>query len=458
MNRYRAASIEGREMSAKTIRLTVADANGRHDLVVPADSTVAELLTVGGVDLRRYVGTTTSGAAIDLDSEVSATPGDGGVIWLFDRTATASAPESRASAASGASAGQSRRNALLLALLLAITAVLVSCAVIAPTPLIVSVATVLLLAGGVTLLAQPVRDSTTYVAFIAPVLGCAAGAVALSVFREPGAMMAAGFVVGATLACVRHAQALMRGQLAAATTAVIAVMWSVLAVVNAAAFLAGIPAAAVTAVQVACAVPVFHFIRAAALDVDAAELIDTPFVIRDAQGLRQTPAREPSPVEADTASRQFQLARRRSEAGIVTACALALLSALYTVLTVDGPSVETWCILGGALGVGCYFLLTSRMLRDGIARAATLVTGTVVAVVSAVELIIALQVNALLVALIVIVAGAIVASLTVPLARDWRSLGWSRTGDIVEGLLLALAPAALLYGSGIAGQILEVFS
>ncbi|MFK4762913.1 hypothetical protein ACI3KS_18445 [Microbacterium sp. ZW T5_45] len=127
-------------------------------------------------------------------------------------------------------------------------------------------------------------------------------------------------------------------------------------------------------------------------------------------------------------------------------------------LTVGGPSVETWCILGGALGVGCYFLLTSRMLRDGIARAATLVTGTVVAVVSAVELIIALQVNALLVALIVIVAGAIVASLTVPLARDWRSLGWSRTGDIVEGLLLALAPAALLYGSGIAGQILEVFS
>ncbi|MFK4762348.1 hypothetical protein ACI3KS_15565, partial [Microbacterium sp. ZW T5_45] len=280
-------------MSAKTIRLTVADANGRHDLVVPADSTVAELLTVGGVDLRRYVGTTTSGAALDLDSEVSATPGDGGVIWLFDRTATASGPESRASAASGASAGQSRRNALLLALLLAITAVLVSCAVIAPTPLIVSVATVLLLAGALTLLAQPVRDSTTYVAFIAPVLGCAAGAVALSVFREPGAMMAAGFVVGATFACVRHAQALMRGQLAAATTAVIAVMWSVLAVVNAAAFLAGIPAAAITAVQVACAVPVFHFIRAAALDVEAAELIDTPFVIRDAQGLRQTPAREP---------------------------------------------------------------------------------------------------------------------------------------------------------------------
>ena len=93
-------------MAAKTIRLTIADAHSRHDLVVPADSTVAELLTVGGVDLHRYVGTTTSGAAIELDSEVSVTPGDGGVIWLFDRTATANAgavpePASLALAAAG---------------------------------------------------------------------------------------------------------------------------------------------------------------------------------------------------------------------------------------------------------------------------------------------------------------------------------------------------------------------
>lgn len=449
-------------MSAKTIRLTVADANGRNDLVVPGDSTVAELLTVGGVDLRRYVGTTTSGAAIDLDSEVSDVPGDGGVIWLFDRAATASAGGADASVKDALTSGQPRRNTLLLALLLAITVVLVSCAVLTPTVTTVSVATVLLLVGALALLVQPVRESTIYVAFVAPVLGAAAGAVALSVFHDSGAMMAAGFVLGATVACVRHAQALMRGRLAAATTAVIAVMWSVLAVLNAAAFLAGIPAVVITAVQVACAVPVFHFIRAAALDVDASELIDTPYVIRDAQGLRQTPPREPSPVGADTARRQFQLARRRSEAGIVIACALALLSTIYTVLvtvtSVDTPSVETWCVLGGALGVGCYFLLTARMLRDGVARAAALVTGTVISVASAAALIIALQLSALLVAGIVIVAGAIVASLTVPLARDWRSLGWSRTGDIVEGLFLALAPAALLYGSGIAGQILEVFS
>lgn len=444
-------------MSAKTIRLTVADANGRHDLVVPSDSTVAELLAVGGVDMGRYIGTTTSGAAIDLDSEVSDTPGDGGVIWLFDRTATAD-PDGEAAAKKASPVHQPRRDALLLALLLAVTAVLVACAVIAPTPMIVSVAAVLLTLGALTLLAQPVNDDTTYVAFVAPLLAAAAGAVTLSVFRDPGGMMAAGMVAGATAACIRHAQANLRGPLPAATTGVIAVMWSVLAAVNAAAFIAGVPAAAITAVQVACAVPVFHFIRAAALDVDASELIDTPFVIRDAQGLRQTAPREPSPVHADAARRQFLLARRRSEAGIVAACALALLSALYAVPAAIGDSIETWCVLGGALGVGCYFLLTSRMLRDGIARAATLATGTVISVVAAFALIVSLQVSALLVALIVVVAGGITACLTVPLARDWRSLGWSRTGDIVEGLLLALAPAALLYGSGVAGQILEVFS
>lgn len=442
-------------MSAKTIRLTVADAHGRHDLVVAADSTVSELLAVGGVDLRRYVGITTSGAAIDPDSEVSVSPGDGGVIWLFDRTQAGlrTDPTSKSAAPSSP-----RQHPLLLALLLVITSVLVVCAVIEPAPLIVSASSVLLLTAALALLAQPVTDATTYVAFVAPFLGCAAGAVALATFRDAGGMMAAGAVAGATIACVRHAQARVTGSVPAATTAVIAVLWAVVAVVDTAAFLAGVPAAAITAVQLACAVPVFHYIRAAALDVDAHDLIDIPFVIRDAQGLRFEAPVEPSPVHAEEAERQFLLARRRSEAGIISACALALLSALYTVTSATGHSVETWCVLGGTLGAGCYFLLTSRMLRNGLARAAALVTGALITAIAAAALIMSLQLSPLLVALILMLAGAVVGCLTVPLSRDWRSLGWSRTGDIVEGILLALAPAALLYGSGIAGQILEVFS
>lgn len=445
-------------MSAKTIRLTVADAHGRHDLVVAADSTVSELLAVGGVDLRRYVGTTTSGAAIDLDSAVSVTPGDGGVIWLFDRTQTDAGAPSGSATRSADPVARSHRDPLLLALLLVITATLVLCAVITPSPLIVGVSAVLLLAGAVSMLAQPVSDSTLYVAYVAPLLGGAAGAVALAAFRDPGGMIAAGLVAGATVACVRHAQAQVQGLIPRATTAVIAVLWSVFAVVDTAAFLAEIPAATMTAVHLACAVPLFHYMRAAALDVDANELIDTPYVIRDAQGLRSGTPVEPSPVHADGAARQYLIARRRSEAGIVAACTLALLSALFAVPTVSGPTIETWCVLGGALGAGCYFLLTSRTLRNGLSRAAALVTGAVISSVSAAALILALQPSGLLVALVFVVAGSVVGCLTVPLARDWRSLGWSRTGDIVEGLLLALAPAALLYGSGIAGQILEVFS
>src|SRR6218665_1919018 len=169
-------------MSAKRIRLTVADAHGRHDLIVAADSTVSELLTVGGVDLRRYVGTTTSGAAIDLDSEVSVTPGDGGVIWLFDRTQAGAAPEAKAAAATTPFA-RSRRNAVLLAMMVVITATLVGTAVIAPTPLTLSVTAAVLLVGAVALLTRPVNDDTIYVAFFAPLLGCAAGAVALAGFH-----------------------------------------------------------------------------------------------------------------------------------------------------------------------------------------------------------------------------------------------------------------------------------
>lgn len=444
-------------MSAKTIRLTIAGASGRHDLVVPADSTVSELLAVGGIDLRRYVGTTTSGAAIDLDSEVSATPGDGGVIWLFDRTLARPGREAGTPTAGDRSAAR-RQSPLLVALLILAAAILIGCAVLSPTPMVIVSASVVLLLGTVALIALPVRDSTVFVAYFAPFLGGAAGAVALSGFQDAGAMMAAGTVVGATIACIRQAQARVTGQVATATTAVIAVLWSVVAVMDAAAFIAGIPALTITAVHIACAVPVFHYVRAAAFDVAPDDLIDTPFVLRDAQGLRHATPDEPADVHADAATEQYLLARRRSDAGILVACAIALLSALYMIPSAVTPSVETWCILGGAFGAGCYFLLTSRTLRSGVSRAAAVVTGTVLAVLAASSLIIALQVSGLLVALVLVLAGILVGCLTVPFARDWRSLGWSRTGDIFEGVLLALAPAALLYGSGVAGQILEVFS
>jgi len=444
-------------MAAKTIRLTVADAHSRHDLVVPADSTVAELLTVGGVDLQRYVGTTTSGAAIELDSEVSTTPGDGGVIWLLDRTASASTGAAAVTRGHAAEESSGRRWALL-ALLLVIALALVACTTIAPSAMTVSVSAAVLLAGALAMLGQPVLGRNAYVAFFAPALAAAAGALALSPFGDAGAMMAAGAVAGATVACARHALARSHGRVEAGSTAVVAVIWAVIAVLNAAAFLADIPAAAITAVQIACAAPVFHYMRGAALEVDADDLIDTPFVIRDALGIRARPPAEPSPVRAASAAAQYRLARRRSEAGIVMACALALLSSLYALPAFEGSSVESWCVRAGALGVGCYLLLTSRKLRDGVARAAALLTGAVISVIAATALVIALQFSALLVALILVLAGVVIGCLTAPLSNDWRSLGWSRTGDVLEGLLLALSPAALLYGSGIAGQILEVFS
>lgn len=444
-------------MSAKTVRLTVADAHSRHDLVVPADSTVAELLAVGGVDLSRYVSTTTSGSAIALDSEVSVTPGDGGVIWLFDRTAPAPERNTRRGPVSAdRSSALPRWAALSLLLVLAIA--LVACAAIAPSALTVGVAAAVLFAGAVGLTAQPVRERNVYVAFFAPVLAAAAGAVALASFGDTGAMAAAGAVCGATVACVRHAMARVHGPMASGSTAVIASLWSIFGVINAAAFLADVSTVAIAAFQVACAAPLFHYMRGAALDVAPDDLIDTPFVSRDAMGIRARPASEPAPVHAHRAAQQFRIARYRSEAGTVTACALALLSSLYAVLSISERTIETWCILGGAVGVGCYFLLTSRNLRDGMARGAALVAGTTITVTAAAALLTALAVSPLLVTLVLVLTGVLIGCLTVPLARDWRSLGWSRTGDIIEGILLALAPAALLYGSGIAGQILEVFS
>lgn len=445
-------------MAAKTIRLTVADAHSRHDLVVPSDSTVAELLTVGGVDLSRYVGTTTSGAALELDSEVSVTPGDGGVIWLFDRTSTSAASRAPSTSAIASSTAPLRGRWTMLSLLLAVATSMVVGTIVAQSPAIILVSAVVLLAGSVALLAQPVRDENIYVAFFAPFLAAAAGAVAMAGFGDAGAMTAAGLVAGATAACVHHARAHAQHGDSTGATAVIAVLWSVFAVVNAAGFVADISTAAIATVQIACAAPIFHYMRGGALTVAPDDLIDTPFVIRDAWGIRSRPPAAPSPIHAERAAGQVLRARRRSEAGAVTACALALLSTLYVLPALGPGSVETWCVLGGSLGTGCYLLLTSRKVRDGLSRGAALIAGALIAVSSTAALVAALQISPLLIALALVVTGVIVGCMTVPLSRDWRPLGWSRTGDIVEALLLGLSPAALVYGSGIAGQILEVFS
>lgn len=448
--------VGGPGMAVRTVRLTVADAHSRHDLVVPADATVAELLHVGGVDLSRYVGTTASGTALDLDGEVSVTPGDGGVIWLFDRTAAPQTPRTRATASAAADPATERGRWTLLSLLLAITAAIVLCAVLAPSPLTTGVATIVLMAGAFALLTQPVGDESTYVAFFAPLLAAASGAIALSGFGDAGAMMAGGAVAGATVACVRHAMARARGRRWTGATAVLAALWAVFAVVNAAGFLAEVPAAALTAVQLACAAPIFHYMRGSALEVDADDLIDVPFLMRDALGIRAVAPAAPSPIHPDHTARRFLRARRRSEAGTVAAGALAVLSSLHAVTAGGSGSIEAWCVVGGALGVGCYFLLTSRRLRDGLSRGAALAAGAVIIILSGAALLSALQPDPLAVALGLVIAGGIAGCLVVPLDRDWRSLGWSRSGDIVEAILLALSPAALVYGSGIAGQILEV--
>lgn len=444
-------------MSVKTVRLTIADAHSRHDLVVPADSTVAELLTVGGVDLDKYISTTTSGTAIELDSEVSETPGDGGVIWLFDRTATSVAPAAPTSRVAPRTP-LARQRWVTLSLLVCIAVGMIAGAFLAPSPLTILVAAVPLLAGSAALLMQPVRDDNAYVAFFAPLLAAASGAVAISGFGDAGAMMATGMVAGATVACIRHALTSIRRSDTSNATAVIAALWSIFAIVNAAAFIGDVSATAITALQVAVAAPLFHYMRGSALDVDAGELIDTPFVIRDAPGLRARVPAEPSPIDPSSAARQYQLAKQRSDAGTVTASALALLSSLYAVLTVESGTIGAWCVLGGTLGVGCYFLLTSRKQRRGLAQGAALLTGALIVILATAALTASLQIAPLLIAVILIVAGVIVGSMTVPLAADWRSLGWSRTGDIIEAMLLAFSPAALIYGSGIAGEILEAFS
>ena len=108
----------------------------------------------------------------------------------------------------------------------------------------------------------------------------------------------------------------MHAPAAASATAVIATLWSVFAVANAAAFIADVSPVALTAVQLACAAPIFHYMRGGALNVAPDDLIDTPFVIRDALGIRARPPAErpatPTPGRGAAVAGRRSFARARA--------------------------------------------------------------------------------------------------------------------------------------------------
>ncbi|MBY0689516.1 hypothetical protein [Microbacterium marinilacus] len=442
-------------MPTSSVRLVLAGSGRRRDLSVPVDATVREVLTSSGVDPSRMGVMSAGGDLLDLDEAVGERMRDGSLLWLFDGDAAAASARAAAAAQRDARRAASPHVGVQAAGLAAVAAAVTAAALIDPSGLGAIVAAGVLGLGALALLLHPSTAEADLPAMLAPVVAFAAGAAAAASTGFPGAVVAVGAVSAATAACVRHGVARLRGQRVQPVTGISAALWVFVALVLSLSFVTEMPAVVAPALLLGTAAPLFRALTSIATTVEDEDLLDMPYLIRDAPGVRTAPSRSPRPVRRRAVERSFAESWRRCDAAATLLSATVAVSAVVLMLLAPSGTVAGWCLVGGTGGVGAFLVLAARGLRAGVTKSAARLGGVTALVAVAVHLSATLPFTPLLSALALLVLGAGVAATILPTAKGWRSLGWSRTGDIVEGTLIALAPAALLYGSGVVEALMR---
>lgn len=215
--------------------------------------------------------------------------------------------------------------------------------------------------------------------------------------------------------------------------------------------LLGWPAQAAAALT-AGAVPVaLRALPAALLQVDEGYFMDYGRYLRNRWSVRGTVPADPGPVDGE----QVQAHVRAAAAARATATvALAVLGALALPAAVPLHPAGGIVVGGTVALVLCYLLALPLLARTESVPALRWVvraSAVVAAVVGLRTLAATVGTDAqLLLAGVLAVVGVGAAVVAVPLGRGARSLGLSRTGDVLQGMGTVLAlPAALLAAGGL---------
>lgn len=439
-------------MSGASVHLVLAGAGRRRDLTVPADVTLRELLVSSGIDVGRVGVVGAAGDPLDLDAALGDATPDGSLLWIYDGSAAG-----RAALAAREARRRQRpdtaRASWQAAGIVAVAVAATAAAVIHPAGAAVAVAAALLGAAALALVLHPRAEGSDALTLLAPVLGFAAGACAASPLAAPQAVVATAAIAGAAVACVRHGRAMLRQQAVLPVTGISAVLWVAVALVIATMFLAGMPAHAAPALFLAAAPLLFRALAPTSVPIEEEDLLDMPFVIRDAPSVRGGTPRPPRRVRRSEVEATIRDAGRRRDAGALVLGALTATSAWWLLAVTPTHTIGGWCAVGGVAAVAAFLALWSRTAHRGAAKTVAILSaiGTLVPLVAHVLPLIPL--SPLVTALALALSGLLAVALMRPVHKGWRSLGWSRAGDILEGFCVALAPAALLYASGIIDEI-----
>ncbi|MGV9768903.1 hypothetical protein ACWDR7_05385 [Microbacterium sp. NPDC003461] len=439
-------------MAGTSVNLVLAGSGRRRDLAVPSDVTVRELLRASGLDPLRMGVIGPAGDPLPLDEPVGEGLSDGSLLWVFDTAAAADASRA-ADEAQRRRARAGGHPAVRVAVLVTLAVALTIAAVLQPQTPWAAVAAAALALGAGALAFHPEAAENDVRAMLVPIVAFAAGAVASSGTASPQAVLTVGAVCAATAACLRHGYGLLRRQPVLPVTGISAVTWTVTAAVLAVCFLFALPTHTPAALLLGAVPLAFRALTPASVPIDEEDLLDMPFLIRDAPGVRETMPRPPRRVARDDIAGTIREAGRRRDSGAILLAAISAVSAWALLDAVPAGTVAAWCALGGVAGVAAFLGLTSRTAHRGITKVATGVGATATLVPLVLHAAPLWPLLPLLLALALVVCGLIAVLLIRPAQAGWRSLGWSRTGDMLEVAFVALTPAVLLYASGIIDEI-----
>ncbi|WP_024286904.1 hypothetical protein [Cellulomonas sp. KRMCY2] len=445
------------------------------DVAIPYGLPLYEVLRATGVDLDdpRLTIVDSTGALLDLYSTTGDQIPEGSVLHVLTRprpvttkrAARDAAPVDPAAARPATSPwwlGVAGAAAVVLAATISLDMLAGADGVGADPVLRWALAAALLVAGFALAAVgpRPGAFGTSWPTAVAALAGFAGGAATVDLAVAAGGqlMVVAGLVAATSTAAVRWSVARRTRDAAAELAGVLLVVLGVAAGAFAFTLLMGLPSVFAAAALLGAVPLALRALPSLCVDVPDEQLIDVAHVGRTIGAVRAPEPQPLGPVNERQVHRAVAGAERRRDAGTVVLSVLAAVLAPTLMLSAESGTVTGWASIGATVLVAVALGLGPRTARGVLVRWVPRVSGALLLLELAVLAGAAGGGAGVLVTVVALAVGLLVVAISVPLGRGWRSVGFSRLADTLEGFAAVLALPAALAGAGVIDVLRQVTS
>lgn len=433
------------------------------DVAIPHGTPVYDVLRATGADLDDPTLTVvdSAGQQVDLYSTTGEQLADGAVLHVLTRPTAVRVARGRGHETHDPAVSRPTTSPWWLGVAGAAAVVVTATVVLSigrDQPLVAAtdrwVLAATLMVAAVTLAIAPRRpgaEGSLWPTVVAALTGAAAGAATVDTGLAAAAqLLVVAALVGATVATAARWAATRRARDEAADHAVILLLvLGGAALVCSGVVLLGLPSVLAAGALLGAVPLVLRALPTLSVDVPDEQLVDVAQVASSAVSVRAPAPRPLGPVNHRMVERTVHSAERRRDVGTVVVSLVPPIAAPVVLAGAEQGGVTGWASLVAVLLVTLSLGLQPRTTRGALVRWAPRLSAGVLLLElgvlgAAVGGPVALAATGSAIGL-----GLGVAALSLSIGRGWRSVGFSRLADGVEGLATALALPAALAGAGV---------